>query len=193
MMYCTLYNATLHIVQCFITQCTILCYKLYNVTLNIVQFFVTQCTILRYTVYNAVLHNVQCCVTLCKMNYNTLYNVALHIVQSCKTHAVSNKCSELPSVQIYTLCNLYIHNVYKAVLNVVHFRVTLCTMLSYKDHYILLHSVQFFIIHNTMLYYTLYNAGYTCIMLRYKVMNIFFLQCAAVYYSLISDIMNCLL
>lgn len=105
MMYCTLYNATLHIVQCFITQCTILCYKLYNVTLNIVQFFVTQCTILRYTVNNAVLHNVQCCVTLCKMNYNTLYNVALHIVQSCKTHAVSNKCSVLPSVQIYTLCN----------------------------------------------------------------------------------------
>lgn len=92
----------------------------------------------------------------------------------------------------YILCAiLYIHNVYKAVLNVVHFRVTLCTMLSYKDHYILLHSVQFFIIHNTMLYYTLYNAGY--IMLRYKVMNIFFLQCAAVYYSLISDIMNCLL
>lgn len=191
MMYCTLYNATLHIVQCFITQCTILCYKLYNVTLNMVQFFVTQCTILRYTVYNAVLHNVQCCVTLCKMNYNnctmlhyTLYNRVKHM--QCQINVLYYP------VYKYILCAiLYIHNVYKAVLNVVHFRVTLCTMLSYKDHYILLHSVQFFIIHNTMLYYTLYNAGY--IMLRFKVMNIVFLQCAAVYYSLISDIMNCLL
>lgn len=120
------------------------------------------------------------------MLHYTLYNRVKHM--QCQINVLYYP------VYKYILCAiLYIHNVYKAVLNVVHFRVTLCTMLSYKDHYILLHSVQFFIIHNTMLYYTLYNAGYTCIMLRYKVMNIFFLQSAAVYYSLISDIMNCLL
>lgn len=71
---------------------------------------------------------------------------------------MSNKCSVLPSVQIYTLCNS-VHT------QCVQSCVKCCTFPC------LLHSVQFFIIHNTMLYYTLYNAGY--IMLRFKVMNIF--------------------
>lgn len=137
-----MYNSLLHSVQYCVTQCTMLCYIMYNAVLHCVKWIITHCTMLHYTLYNRVKH-MQC-------QINVLYY----------------------PVYKYILCAiLYIHNVYKAVLNVVHFRVTLCTMLSYKDHYILLHSVQFFIIHNTMLYYTLYNAGY--IMLRFKVMNIF--------------------
>lgn len=137
-----MYNFLLHSVQYCVTQCTMLCYIMYNAVLHCVKWIITHCTMLHYTLYNRVKH-MQC-------QINVLYY----------------------PVYKYILCAiLYIHNVYKAVLNVVHFRVTLCTMLSYKDHYILLHSVQFFIIHNTMLYYTLYNAGY--IMLRFKVMNIF--------------------
>lgn len=101
----TVYNDVLYIVQCYTTHCTMLYYTVYNTVLQIVQCYIKHCTILCYTVYNTALHSVRCCVTLCKMNYNTLYNVALHIVQSCKTHSVSNKCSVLPSVQIYTLCN----------------------------------------------------------------------------------------
>lgn len=138
-----MYNSLLHSVQYCVTQCAMLCYTVYNAVLHCVKWIITHCTMLHYTLYNRVKH-MQC-------QINVLYY----------------------PVYKYILCAiLYIHNVYKAVLNVVHFRVTLCTMLSYKDHYFLLHSVQFSIIHNTMLYYTLYNAGY--IMLRYKVMNFFF-------------------